>query len=133
MSTPPPNLYDLSYRMRQVAADIMTHETQIEGVTASINLIANTIQNQNNYLKVLLVCKAILMIPSKIDDYINMLCTLYRPQGNLPPDMDKDVTPAWMIASAIIAITNDKDRNAYADIFNYVYGYTPYVFFATPS
>lgn len=87
----------------------------------------------HTYLLALLVCKAQLKFPSAVNDYIGVLCSMYKNQGTLPPDMDKDPTPPWQIASAVLSVTNDKDRNAYVDIFNYVYGYTPYALFAVST
>lgn len=129
--TQPPNVYDLDYRMRQVVADIQTHEAQLSGHTNSLATVLAGLNRQRTYLKMLLVCKATLLMPTRLDNYVNMLCALYKPPGQLPPDMDKDTTPAWVIADAVVAETNDHDRNNYADIFKYVYGYAPTLFFAT--
>ena len=77
----------------------------------------------------MLICKAQLKFPSQADDYISVLCALYKPQGPPIPDMDKDTTPPWMIADAVISETNNKDRGCYTDVFFYVFGYSPYIFF----
>lgn len=130
---PLPNIFDLNYRMRQLSTDVMNHEGQITGLQNSISANSIIIESQNTWLLTLLVSKAILKIPSQIDDYVNMLCTLYKPKGPLPPDVATDTTPPWMIALSIISVTNTTDKNAYIDIFRYVYGYSPYIFFSTTT
>jgi hypothetical protein len=129
MSQNPPSLYDLDYRTKQLTSDVLSHTGEITALQSSMTIKNNNLIRQRKYLKTLLICKAELKLPTNIDEYVSMLCTLYKKEGPIPPDMDKDTTPAWMIADAVLNEPNDNDRAAYTDIFKYVYGYTPLVFF----
>lgn len=123
-----PTINELSYQIRQLTNDIMNHESLLTSINSQLYLINNTLALRRTYLKQVLIFKAEKKIPSNINDYIGLLCSVYKKHPETL-DLGDDTTPGWLIADAVISETNDKDRIAFTDIFTYVYGYNPQTYF----
>jgi hypothetical protein len=123
-----PTLNELSYQQRQLVNDMTNHELLINSLSAKIDFMANTLLLRRTYLKQLLIYKAQQKLPNEVNDYVSMLCSIYKKHPEVP-DMNIDTTPGWLVADAVITEKKDKDRLAFTDIFIYAYGYHPQIYF----
>jgi hypothetical protein len=123
-----PTLNELNYQQRQLINDSTNHEALIANLTHRLDAMTNTLLIRRTYLKQLLIYKAEQKFPTDVNDYISMLCAIYKKHPEIP-DMNIDVTPGWLIADAVITELNDKDRLAFTDIFRYAYGFHPQIYF----
>jgi hypothetical protein len=125
-----PNTYDLDYRLTQVTSDVIAMKFQADNIQASM-IGAKTIRSSRaGYLRKLLIFRAQQKLLESANDYVNMLCTIYSTNATQAiPHMDVDTTPPWMVADAVLAEDNEKDRLALTDVFRYMYECEPHVFF----
>lgn len=122
-----PSPLELDFKISQVINASVMNNTTLTRLSNELEQLASTLRRRRIYMKRLLLFKAETLFVEKTNDYIFMLCNIYKMNysRSLPPEMEKDTTPPWLIADAVIAEPNEKDRNAYSSIFEYVYGYPP--------
>jgi hypothetical protein len=123
-----PTIQHISYIQQHLISDVANHDFVISTVKSKIDSIMDTLSKRRNYLKKLLIYKAERKLVEIVNDYVALLCSLYKSDSQ-PPDMETDTTPGWLIADAVVAEKNDKDRIAFTDIFIFVYGFSPETYF----
>jgi hypothetical protein len=125
-----PSINELAYQMKHVVNDCVAHGIQLTNLQNNIDVLNETLLIRRTYMKQLLIYRAEQKQTTQVNDYISLLCSVYKKYPEIP-DMDNDNTPGWLIADAVISESNDKDRLAFTDIFIYVYGYNPQTYFST--
>lgn len=120
----------LSYRMNQLTNDAIAHELRLGAAENNIKVVVDMLARRRAYLKRLLIFQAEQRLLENVNDYISMLCQVYKVRPEEPPNMAVDTTPQWLIADAVVSDTNDKDRLAFTDIFIFTYGNHPSVYFS---
>jgi hypothetical protein len=121
-------LESINYQLSQIISDITAHKQALTDLKEDVHKLHETLYIRRTYLKQLLIYRAEKKQTSIINDYIALLCTIYKTIPEIPY-METDTTPGWLIADAVISETNDKDRLAFTDIFRYLYDYNPQIYF----
>ena len=121
---------ELNYIVGQHTQSLVRQDVRMNAMDRFMRTDENKTKQRANYLKMLLIFRARKRFPSKVNNYIITLCEVYDfhvPER--PPFMEDDNTPAWVIADMILCEKNDKDQEAWTDIFKYTYEVLPTSFF----
>jgi hypothetical protein len=124
------NLNTLNYLIEQHTQSLVKNATEISIINDYQSKQMTKQERIEIYLKKLLIFRAKRMLVDNVNNYIITLCDMYDGNFiNYPPNMEKDTTPEWMIANMILSITSDREKNAFIDIFKYVYDAVPGLYF----
>lgn len=124
------NINTLNYLVEQHTQSLVKNATEISNLNDFQSQQTTKQDRIEIYLKKLLIVRAKKMLLDKVNNYIMTLCDMY--DGNFtdyPPNMDKDTTQEWMIADMILSIKSDREKNAFTDIFKYLYDIAPGLYF----
>lgn len=121
---------ELNYIVGQHTQSLIRQEVKMNATERFMRIDENQKKQKSNYLKILLIYRARKRFPTKVNNYIFTLCESYDfHMPNMPPFLDEDTTPAWVIADMILCEKNEKDLESLTDIFKYTYEVLPTSFF----
>lgn len=121
---------ELSYIVGQHTQTLLRLDVQVSALTKYVRTQENTLKRRAAYLKTLLIYRARKRFPLKVNNYIITLCdSVDAHVATLPPFLEDDMTPAWVIADMIFMETDERLRESLMDIFKYVYEVLPESFF----
>lgn len=124
------NIDTLNYTITQHTKDLVSHNILIESNSSDILALQKKDTRRRTYLKKLLLYKAQTRFKEKVNDYIVGLYSIYNIANHiLPSNMDTDPTPTWQIADTVLSEENEQDKNAFIDIFKYVFEVSPEIYF----
>ena len=126
-------VYDIDYKLFLLMQDIGNIKNSINNLKDSQETLKQRLTCRYGFLKQVLLqkCKDKLEQGDR-NDYVSMLTALYKiteTKQRQFVDVSIDTSPTWMIAEAVLAEPEPKDRNAWIDMFIYAFKTHPGMFF----